>query len=277
MIERTVGERWDGIAGLRVRSLVAGPRDAPVVVLVHGLGLAADSMADVARHLAEHHRVLAPDLPGFGESDHPRRPLNIGGLADALRRWCDRVSLDGVVLVGNSYGAQAVAELAAREAEAGAVRRIAAAVVLIGPTCDPEARSLVTQVRRWRQNAAGDAGSGSVTALVRPYLKAGIGRVIRTARAATKHRIEDRLPSVDVPALIVAGDRDAISPLSWNRRLVELLPDGELSVVEGAGHSMHGSHPVRLADLVADFVRRRVRPGPSPRARRGRSAARPTR
>ena len=276
MIERVVGERWDGLAGLRVRSLIAGERGMPVVVLVHGLGLAADSLADMARHLGVAHRVLAPDLPGFGESDHPRRPLNIGGLADALRRWCDRLSLDGVILVGNSYGAQVVAELAAREAEERIERRIAAAIVLIGPTCDPDARSLIAQVRRWRQNAAGDAGSGSVAALVEPYLKAGIGRVIRTARAATKHRIEDRLPAVDVPTLIIAGERDAISPLSWNRRLAELAPRAELRVVDGGGHSMHGSHPIRLADLVADFVRR-VRPAPGPRARRARSGVRRTR
>lgn len=260
MIEQGITERWDAIEGLRVRSLVAGDRSAPVVVLVHGLGLAAESLADMARHLAVAHRVYAPDLPGFGESDHPKRPLNMTGLADALERWCDRLSLDEVVLVGNSYGAQAVAELAAGQAERGRERRTAAAVVLLGPTCDPDARSLVAQVRRWRQNSRADAGSGNVAALVRPYLKAGIVRIIRTARAATRHRIEKRIPAIDVPLLILAGDRDAISPLGWNRRLVALAPDGELRVVEGGGHSMHGTHPIELADHIAEFVRRRTRP-----------------
>lgn len=255
--EEMLLDRWVEVAGLRVRSVAGGlRRRRRMIVLVHGLGLAADSLREIVGQLAARHPTHAPDLPGFGASDHPRRPLNIGGLADALDRWCEAAGIGDALLVGNSYGAQVVAELAAREAERGAARRRAAAVAFIGATCDPRARSLAGQVWRWARNSRGDDAGGNPLELIGPYRKAGFGRVIRTARSATRHRIEDRLPRLDVPALLIAGDRDAISPLDWNRRLLGLLRDGELEVVSGGAHSMHGTHAGELSRLIADFAQR---------------------
>lgn len=253
-----LAERWDTVRGLRVRTLVIGDPEGPLVVLVHGLGLAGASLADMARHLAPEHRVLVPDLPGFGASEHPPRALSIRGLADALDQWCDAVGVTDAVIVGNSYGAQVVAELAAREVEEQRAQRRARAIVLLGPTCDPEARTLTGQVGRWVANAGDDDGGGNPLALIGPYLTAGLRRTVKTAWSATRHRIEDRLPLVDVPVLIVAGDLDAISPMHWTERLAGLPARGERRIVEGGGHSMHGSHPEQLAHAVRLFIRDRV-------------------
>ena len=252
-----LAERWDTVRGLRMRSLVVGDPEGAVVVLVHGLGMASESMADMAVHLPPTYRVYAPDLPGFGASDHPPRALSIRGLADALDRWCEAAGIRDAIVVGNSYGAQVVVELAAREVEAGRAGRRAGVLVLIGPTCDPPARSLTGQVTRWVSNSGGDPGGGDPMGLIKPYLKAGLLRVAKTAWSATRHRIEDRLPLVDVPVLILAGDLDRISPLPWTERLTELAARGERRIVEGGAHSMHGSHPDRLAHLVDRFARER--------------------
>lgn len=253
-----LAERWDTIRGLRMRTLVAGDPRAPVVVLVHGLGLASESLADMAAELAPDFRVLVPDLPGFGASEHPPRALSIRGLADALDRWCEALEIADALMVGNSYGAQVVVELAAREVEEARPGRRARALALIGPTCDPPARSLLGQAKRWLENGRGDPGGGDPLGLLKPYLKAGLNRVVRTAWSATRHRIEDRLRIVDVPVLILAGDLDRISPMPWTERLTNLAQQGERRVVEGGAHSMHGSHPDRLAHLVRLFARDRL-------------------
>lgn len=254
-MEPQVAHRWDRIRGLRMRTLITGDPEAPVVVLVHGLGMASESLVDMATELAPDFRVLAPDLPGFGASEHPPRALSIRGLADALDHWCEALGISGAIMVGNSYGAQVVVELAAREVEEARAGRRARALALIGPTCDPPARSLLGQAKRWLENGRGDPGGGDPLGLLKPYLKAGIRRVARTAWSATRHRIEDRLPIVDVPVLVLAGDLDRISPLPWTERLTRLARRGERRIVEGGAHSMHGSHPDRLAHLVRLFVR----------------------
>jgi 2-hydroxy-6-oxonona-2,4-dienedioate hydrolase len=241
-------ERWDEVRGHRVRTLVGGKRRRRVpIVLVHGLGVAAESLRDFAAELAEGHPVFAPDLPGFGESDHPRRALAIAGLADALRAWLDAVGLRRVVLVGNSIGAQVVAEAAASGDE-----RVAGAV-LVGPTCDPAARSIPAQVWRWMINARSDTASRG-GGMVDAYLKAGILRVVKTFHYATRHRIEDKLPRISVPTLLVGGGDDPISPLHWVERLAELAPDGRMAVIPDATHSMHGNQPEELARIVREFI-----------------------
>jgi 2-hydroxy-6-oxonona-2,4-dienedioate hydrolase len=253
-----LAHRWDTVRGLRMRSLVVGDPEGPVVVLVHGLGLASESLADMADALAPEFRVYVPDLPGFGASDHPPRALSIKGLADALDRWCETVGLSDAVIVGNSYGAQVVAELAAREAEERRQERRARAIALIGPTCEPGSRTLTGQIGRWVANSGDDEGGGNPARLLGPYLTAGLRRTVKTAWSATRHRIEDRLPAVDVPTLIIGGELDEISPPAWTEHLAGLLADGERRVVEGGAHSMHGSHPDRLAHFVRLFVRDRL-------------------
>jgi 2-hydroxy-6-oxonona-2,4-dienedioate hydrolase len=253
-----LAHRWDEVRGLRMRALVAGDPEGQTIILVHGLGLASESLAEMAAALGDEFRVYVPDLPGFGASDHPPRALSIKGLADALDRWCEVVGLTDAVIVGNSYGAQVVAELAAREVEERRTERRARAIALIGPTCEPEHRSLTGQVSRWLANGQKDEGGGNPLALVGPYLTAGLRRTVKTAMSATRHRIEDRLPLVDVPTLIIAGELDEISPLRWTERLAGLVSDGERRVLEGGAHSMHGSHPDRLAHFVRLFVRDRL-------------------
>jgi 2-hydroxy-6-oxonona-2,4-dienedioate hydrolase len=253
-----LAHRWDTVRGLRMRSLVVGDPEGPVVVLVHGLGLASESLAEMADALAPEFRVYVPDLPGFGASDHPPRALSIRGLADALDRWCEEVGIAEAVIVGNSYGAQVVAELAAREAEERRDQPRARAIALIGPTCEPGSRTLTGQVGRWVANSGDDEGGGNPARLIGPYLKAGLRRTVQTAWSATRHPIEERLPLVDVPTLIIGGELDEISPLPWTERLTELAQRGERRIVQGGAHSMHGSHPDRLAHLVRLFVRDRL-------------------
>src|SRR5581483_11388064 len=128
---------WLRVGGRRVHALISAgsPLGAPTVVLVHGLGASSSYMAPLARSLAPHCRVLAPDLPGFGKSDHPPHVLDVPQLADALIDWMAAVGLPRAALVGNSMGCQIAVDAAVRYPER--VERL----VLQGVTIDPAARS----------------------------------------------------------------------------------------------------------------------------------------
>jgi pimeloyl-ACP methyl ester carboxylesterase len=103
-------------------------------------------MLPVAERLAWDHRVYLPDLPGFGDSAKPEQVLNVPALADALASWIGAAELAPAALLGNSFGCQIIADLAARYP--GLVSR----AVLQGPTTPPEERSWLWQFVRWRQN-----------------------------------------------------------------------------------------------------------------------------
>ncbi len=104
-----LGSFWTEVCGWRVHARVSRdpvPPEAPIVVLVHGLGVSSRYMLPAARALAPHYRVYAPDLPGFGRSSKPRQALTVPELADALAAWMGRVGIGRAALIGNSMAAR---------------------------------------------------------------------------------------------------------------------------------------------------------------------------
>ncbi len=105
------------------------------LVLVHGLGVSGRYLLPALTELARSTRVYVPDLPGFGRSARPTRPLDVPELSDWLGAWMRAVGLSRAVLMGHSFGCQVVVDFALRHPEL--VERL----VLAAPTVDPRARS----------------------------------------------------------------------------------------------------------------------------------------
>lgn len=230
----------------RVATHRAPPGRIPVV-LVHGLVISSRYMVPLARILAPDFPVYAPDLPGYGESGKPPPTLGLRELAGALHAWMRAVGLPRAALVGNSFGCQVIAEFAARYPHA--VDRI----VLQGPTVDAARRRLPVQV--WRALRNGRREPSSVARIGRiDYAKAGLGRALATMRVAIEDRIEDKLPWIAAPALVVRGSRDPVVPQAWAEEVARLLPNGRLLVLPGGTHTLNYTEPGRLAAVIRGFL-----------------------
>ena len=233
------------------------PPDAPVVVLVHGIGVSSRYMVPTAIELAATCKVYAPDLPGFGLSAKPSKILDVPALADALAAWMRALRLARAVLVGNSFGCQIIAELGVHHPA------LIARAVLQGPTIDPRARSAPRQILRWALNSPFEPAGAwtSLGSVVRQdYRDAGVRRVLKTFRHALSDRIEDKLPRLQAPTLVVRGARDPIVPQRWAEEAARLLPRGRLVVVPGAAHTMCFTSPEELAHVIRRFLEEERRP-----------------
>jgi pimeloyl-ACP methyl ester carboxylesterase len=191
---------WTDVNGLQMHSLVSSALelDAPVVILVHGSGLSGRYMIPTAQQLAADCRVYVPDLPGFGDSDKPRKVLDVPELADWLSSWMPAIGLDRGTLLGNSFGCQVIADLAARYPE-----RVTGAI-LQGPTTPPEERSWFWQFVRWRQNQGYNPPSlGPVT--YEDYKKCGLRRMYGSFQSQLTDRIEEKAPRIQAPVLWFAA------------------------------------------------------------------------
>jgi pimeloyl-ACP methyl ester carboxylesterase len=191
--------------------------------------------------------VYAPDLPGFGMSDQPIHPLDVRGLADALRRWLFDNELVPAIVVGVSFGSQVAVELAVRHP--AVVDRLA----LVGPTFDPKARSASRLALRWARNAS-RWSPRLVPTVVHDLIDAGPWRSVRTLREALGDRVERKLSRVEARTLVVRPERDHIVPEAWTERVAELIPDSELVVLPNAGHSIRPRTAARLTALLARFL-----------------------
>jgi len=221
------------------------------VVLLHGYGVSGTYMLPLARSLAPSFAVFVPDLPGFGRSEHPHTPLGIADLASALADLLDAAALECPAFVANSMGCQVLTELAVRQpARVGPI-------VLIGPTVDPRRRSARRQLLDGLRDAAREPGS-LLARTACDDVRFGATALLATARSALADRIEERLPLITQPALVVRGERDGFVGQTWAQTAAALLPRGQLVVVPRQPHTVHYTRPDLVARMVETLVSEEV-------------------
>jgi pimeloyl-ACP methyl ester carboxylesterase len=246
--------------GIRVHARAwrdhAEPDRVPVV-LVHGLGLSSRYLVPLGRRLgALGYAVYAPDLLGFGRTRRPRgrrwpAAPDVAQQTEDLRAWLAAAGIERAVFFGNSVGVQVATELAVRHPQL--VERL----VLSGPTPDPAYRSPLKQYPRVLRNMAFEMPSLNPVFQLE-YLSTGMVRMAGQLVRTVDDPIEDRLPRIGVPALVVRGRYDQTLSQAWAEQFTRLLPDGRLVVVEGAAHNVHYSAPHVMARLMDSFLRGRL-------------------
>lgn len=251
--------RFDLVGGVRVHARAGG--GGPPVVLVHGYGVSGRYMVPLARELARDCAVFVPDLPGHGRSETPAEAQTIETLADALGEWLEVVGVERAQLVGNSMGCQVITELAVRRPE------LVGSLVLVGPTVDPAKRGARHQVFGALRDSRNEPAL-----LVALAAKDGAGwsfrRLLATARSVLADRMEDRLPSIECPAVVVHGEKDGLVSHEWAERVAGLLPHGRLVVLPGEPHAIPYTQPALLGAIVRELLAEEGEDGVGELARR---------
>ncbi|TWI52363.1 pimeloyl-ACP methyl ester carboxylesterase [Pseudomonas duriflava] len=250
---------WTHVASLGIRMHARAWFGSPEafgglpVVLLHGLGFSSRYMVPLGRRLAEQgYDVIAPDLPGFGRSPRPvgmKWPAgpSVSEQADHVLAWMDACAIQRAVLFGNSLGTQVAVEVATRAPER--VERL----ILSGPTPDPLYRSPGKQYARVLMNMPFEAPClNAITQL--DYASAGIPRIAQQLSRTVDDPIEDILPAIQAPTLVIRGQHDQTLSQPWAETFTRLLPNGQLVVIDKAAHNVHYTAAQVTARLVQCFL-----------------------
>jgi pimeloyl-ACP methyl ester carboxylesterase len=270
----------DGTSGASPRR--GQHQDAPPVVLFHGLGATGASFLPLMWDLARDHRVYSVDLPGFGESGKPVRPLHAAYFARWAVSFFDAVRIDRAHLIGNSMGGRVALEVALRNPErvnrlalltpslAWRRFRIFARVVrLLRPELAvlpiPMLHGLVMQSLRMMfahpDNVPRAAMSGAADEFVR-YFATPRGRIAFFS-AAREIYLEDphgrcgfwnRLSTLQVPALFIFGKKDRLVPHAFQRYVMRSVPHATCEILDECGHIPQFELPERTNELVRGFL-----------------------
>ena len=244
--------------------------DGPAILFIHGYPLDRS----IWRHQVEHldgWRRIAPDLRGMGGSDAPDLGYSMTTYADDLAALLDSLGVDHVVLCGLSMGGYVAFEFLRRH------RARVRGLVLV----DTRAESDSAEGRRSRDVAAQTAredGTRAVAAAMLPKLFAeeteeAVGEpwrqvermIVATpipgivgALAAMRDRPDSTalLESLDLPALIIVGEHDRITPLASSHRMASALAGSRLEVIQHAGHLSPVEQPATVTEAMRDFLRR---------------------
>lgn len=240
---------WSHVGSRRIfaRKWGSPNEHVPPAVGVHGLVVSGSYFEPTADLLEGDLTFWAPDQPGFGHSDPPPKTLTVGELADELIQWFHAVSIQKASLVANSFGCQVAAEVAVRRPD------LVDRMVLASPTLDPSARTVGHLLKRWVQESKTQSWPLR-RLLVAEYARAGVTRAVGTIRQLLTDRIEDKLPFIDLPTLVVRGTDDPICPQQWAQTVTELLPRAELLTVQGAPHAMNFDAPTEFVEAIRPFL-----------------------
>ena len=239
-----------------VRVLDQGEGD-PAVVL-HGWGGRIESMAPVISCLASSARVVALDLPGFGESPTPDGVWGTPDYAEFVRDVLATLEIDSASFVGHSFGAKTSLYLAATH------RDLVSKLVVQGasglrraPSAKARAKRAIGKGARFAGNLGppGRALRGALYDRIasQDYKDAGDMRPILVK--VVNEDIGHLLPNVAAPTLLVWGTEDDAAPLAHGRRMEQLIPDAGLVTFEGAGHFAYLDEPARFCTIVRHFLK----------------------
>ena len=233
-----------GAGRVRVLHAVPAPRTAVGhVVMLPGLALPS-YLLPLARALAAGGaEVSVLDLVAVRGAR--RVDATVEGLAEAAAEWLARHAAPGPVLVfGHSTGAQVAAEVAL----APLARDLVRAVVLAGPTFAPAQRTLPRLALATSTAYRHDTPRELVVARDVVRVRTDIVRILRSG---LRHRLEERLPGLTIPLLLMAGEADSFAPRSWLDLLAERA--GGPSRIEVLPGSHNSVFP--YAAVAADLVR----------------------
>jgi pimeloyl-ACP methyl ester carboxylesterase len=239
------------------------------LVLLHGFPLAGTSWDAIRPGLAERARVVTPDLRGFGASDKPDGGYSMSSLAGDIARLCDALGLERVVLGGHSMGGYVALSFAA------AHRDRLAGLILVDSRAeaDPPEGSARSDAAIARIEGEGGAGflDDFVPNLVGETTRSRAPRFLAELRALAADvpdhvlagclaGMRDRpdssalLRELAVPALVIVGEEDTITPPAGSRAMAEALPRATLAVVPGAGHTPQVERPLLTAEVILAFL-----------------------
>lgn len=235
----------------------------PPIVILHGWGLSGKTFLPLAETLKKHgHRVYAPDLPGFGETEMSKLPLTLTDYTRFLDEYIKKNHIEHPILIGHSFGGRV--SLKYNELHPKSVRalilsgtpgftpipkkKLVLFIILakIGKILFtiPPLNLIQDSVRRWYYYFVG----------AKEFFRAE-GSMRETFKNIVKEDLVTAMEAVDNPTLLLWGEYDIIVPLPIAERMHQVIAGSDLVVIPEADHGVPFKQPEVFASYVERFMK----------------------
>ena len=252
-----------------------------VLLLLHGMAGSSQTWRSVIKPLSRRFRVIAPDLPGHGESTKPRSDYSLGAFAVLLRDLLDELGVTRATIIGHSLGGGVAMQFLYQHPDyaqrliligsgglgpdVGLTLRLLSApgAELIMPIIAP--RQVLTagdRVWSWLRKAGIEAPRGEeIWRSYSTFSDAPTRQAfLRTLRSVVDYRGQavsalNRLNTkTELPIMAIWGEKDAIIPVKHAYAAQQARPDIRLEVLAGVGHFPQVERPAEVVELIEDFI-----------------------
>jgi pimeloyl-ACP methyl ester carboxylesterase len=241
------------------------------IILLHGFPLSSEIWSTAVDRLLDDFRVLAPDLRGHGLSDKPEGSYSMDTLGDDVIQIADHAGADRFVLGGHSMGGYAALRVADRfpdrllglifvdsraeaDGDEGKAKRIGAINKI-------RAEGKHAFLNDFLPNLVGPTTKSrnpGVLNLIRGIASYVPDHVLASCLKGLMERPDSRdlLLRIRVPALVIVGEEDTLTPPSAAEALADGIADSELLVLPGVGHTPSVEAPAAVAEAIHRFAGR---------------------
>lgn len=242
----------------------------PAVVLIHGFPLNHTMWAAQLAALPANHRLIAPDLRGFGRSTITDGTVTMEQLADDLAAMLDALGIEQqVCLCGLSMGGYVAFQFLRK------YRDRVRSLILCDTRSVADTPEAAAARRQMADNVLTEGVAGVAAAMlpkllhprtsdVRPQVAAAVREMILSTDprgiAAAQRGMAERpdvtslLPGIDVRTLVIVGQEDAISPPDEMRKIAAAIPRARFEIVPDAGHMAPMENPQYVNKLLDSFL-----------------------
>jgi len=270
----TIRTEMRTLAGRKIRLAEAGPKGAPLVVLLSPFPESILTFAGSWEALKADFHVIAIDLPGFGASEGDRHDMSPSAQGNHLAAIFEELDLHDIHLVGPDVGMGAALAYAIHHEH-----RLSSLVVGHGPGAPGPfklARMIsILAASRFMRSATALLGAGPLLAFtsklgairhrsnatqVDDYKRAYSGRAAEVIHwfenlRANATELADRVNEIDIPTLVFWGDLDVMFDVSNAHRLNEALPKSKIEIFPEAGHLSWSDQPGLFGSMITDWVK----------------------
>ena len=240
-----------------VAYLDEGPKNAPVILFLHGLGDSAAIWSNTIEAMQQKYRCIALDLPGHGRTEVPGFSYKMFDFGEFVLKFLEQLKIKNLVLAGHSMGGQ-IGIIVALRVPAMIEKLVLAAPAGFEVFTEPEKVMLkagLQQTKNWAKS------TGALATKVKADRQTGLQLSMAHMLAEP---IFDFLPQLNLPVVVTFGENDGFIP---NRFLHPLttsqvaragasqIPNAELQIFSRCGHYPQNEKPKEFNAVLGNFLR----------------------
>ena len=250
------------VNGIKINYVQKGEGD--LIVLLHGWGSNIKLFANLIDLLSKKYKVVAMDMPGFGESAEPPSAWCVDDYVEFVIDFLKDYNTDKVMLLGHSFGGRVIIKMNSRENLPFKITK----VILVDSAGILPPKSNKKSFRTYYYKAGKAILSTGLAQKIAPDALENFRKKMGSADYAAasplmrqvlvkvvNEDLEPLLPNIKCPALLVWGVNDTATPLSDGEKMEKLIPDAGLVKLENAGHYSFLDQQFTFNRVMSSFMK----------------------
>lgn len=238
------------INNIHINYIDYGSNEDNTIVLLHGWGQNIEMMKMLGDPFKDKNRIIILDFPGFGESEEPKKAIDVDGYTSILEELLKKLNVKNPILIGHSFGGRVSVKFASRNK----VKK----VILLSPALKSHSKNsiktkllknmkkvpILKNLENWAKNHIGSTDYKNAS----PIMKEVLVKVVN-------EDLSEDAKKINVPVIIIYGNKDEAVPEEDIKEYERLIPDAGLILYEGSTHYAYLERLNQTISIIDNFIK----------------------